>query len=155
VGAHPASYTMGTGSFPRVKRPGRGGDHPPHLVPRLKKCRAIPLLHLWAFVACFWETFTFTVVTSTPFERCHIFTRIKGLLSLLCWNVARLVTEVWYNASVPSPRDYLKMGPKHCPAASVTKYEHRPRHVPKRLRPSTTPRRKPENSITVILAGHN
>jgi hypothetical protein len=28
-GAHPASYTMGTGSFPRVKRPGRGVNHPP------------------------------------------------------------------------------------------------------------------------------
>jgi len=27
-GAHPASYTMGTGSFPDVKRPGRGVDHP-------------------------------------------------------------------------------------------------------------------------------
>jgi hypothetical protein len=32
--AHPASYTMGTGSFPGVKRPGRGVDHPSHLVPR-------------------------------------------------------------------------------------------------------------------------
>ena len=28
-GAHPASYTMDTGSFPVVKRPGRGLDHPP------------------------------------------------------------------------------------------------------------------------------
>ena len=28
-GAHPASYVMGTGSFPGVKRPGRGVDHPP------------------------------------------------------------------------------------------------------------------------------
>ena len=28
-GAHPASYTMGTASFPGVKRPGRGVDHPP------------------------------------------------------------------------------------------------------------------------------
>ena len=28
-GAHPASYTMGTGSFPWVKRPGRGVNHPP------------------------------------------------------------------------------------------------------------------------------
>jgi len=28
-GAHPASYTMGTGSFPGVKRPGCGIDHPP------------------------------------------------------------------------------------------------------------------------------
>jgi hypothetical protein len=26
--AHQASYTMGTGSFPGVKRPGRGADHP-------------------------------------------------------------------------------------------------------------------------------
>jgi hypothetical protein len=26
---HPASCTMGTGSFPGVKRPGRGTDHPP------------------------------------------------------------------------------------------------------------------------------
>ena len=37
-GAHPASYTMGTESFPGVKRPGRGLDHtPPHIAPRLKK----------------------------------------------------------------------------------------------------------------------
>jgi len=27
-GAHPASYTMGTGSFPGVKRPERGVDQP-------------------------------------------------------------------------------------------------------------------------------
>jgi hypothetical protein len=27
-GAHPVSCTMGTGSFPGVKRPGRGADHP-------------------------------------------------------------------------------------------------------------------------------
>jgi hypothetical protein len=27
--AHPASYTMGTVSFPRAKRPARGIDHPP------------------------------------------------------------------------------------------------------------------------------
>jgi len=28
-GAHPASYTMDTGSFPSVKQPGHGIDHPP------------------------------------------------------------------------------------------------------------------------------
>ena len=28
-GAYPASYTMDTGSFPGVKLPGRGVDHPP------------------------------------------------------------------------------------------------------------------------------
>jgi len=30
TGAHPASCTLGTGSFPRVKWPERGVDHPPH-----------------------------------------------------------------------------------------------------------------------------
>ena len=29
LGAHPASYTMCSGSFPWVRRPGRGVDHPP------------------------------------------------------------------------------------------------------------------------------
>jgi hypothetical protein len=28
-GTHPASYTMGTGSFPGIKRPGRGVGHTP------------------------------------------------------------------------------------------------------------------------------
>jgi hypothetical protein len=36
-GAHPASDTMGTVSFPEVKRPGRGVGQPPHLALRLKK----------------------------------------------------------------------------------------------------------------------
>jgi hypothetical protein len=36
-GAHPASYTRGTRSFPWVKRPGCGVDHSPHIAPRLKK----------------------------------------------------------------------------------------------------------------------
>ena len=30
LGAHPASYTMGTGSLPGLKRPGRGADPPPY-----------------------------------------------------------------------------------------------------------------------------
>ena len=48
-GAHPASCTMGTGSFPGVKS-GRGVTLTPHLllVPWSKKSRAIPLLPLWA-----------------------------------------------------------------------------------------------------------
>ena len=37
LGAHPASNTIGTGSFPGAKRPGHGVDHPPHLASRLKK----------------------------------------------------------------------------------------------------------------------
>jgi hypothetical protein len=48
-GAHPASCTMGTGSFPRVKS-GRGVTLTPHLllVPWSRKSRAIPLLPLCA-----------------------------------------------------------------------------------------------------------
>ena len=36
-GAHPISYSVGAGSFPGVKRPGRGVDRPTHLAPKLKK----------------------------------------------------------------------------------------------------------------------
>ena len=48
-GAHPASCTMGTGSFPGVKS-GRGVTLTPHplLVPWSRKGRAITLLPLWA-----------------------------------------------------------------------------------------------------------
>ena len=35
--AHPASYTMGTGSLPGVKRPGRGVDHPPPYTAEVKE----------------------------------------------------------------------------------------------------------------------
>jgi hypothetical protein len=51
-GAHPASYTTGTGSFPRRKRPRRDADHPPHLAPRLKKEYSYTYTPLLAFVAC-------------------------------------------------------------------------------------------------------
>jgi hypothetical protein len=37
TGAHPASCTMGTGSFPGVKQPGRGADHPPPSSAEVKK----------------------------------------------------------------------------------------------------------------------
>ena len=59
-GAHPASYTMGTGSFLGVKRQGRGFDHPSHLAPRLKEEWSAILLHVWTFVACCRVKFTFT-----------------------------------------------------------------------------------------------
>ena len=52
-GAHPASCTMGTGSFPGVKC-GRGvllTTHP-LLVPRSWNSRAVPLPTLWATLGC-------------------------------------------------------------------------------------------------------
>jgi len=48
---------MGTGSFPGVKRPGRGVDHPPHLAPRLKEAQSLPLRLLLDFVACYGVAF--------------------------------------------------------------------------------------------------
>ena len=35
--AHPASYKMGTGSFPGVQRPGRGVDHTPSSSAKVKE----------------------------------------------------------------------------------------------------------------------
>jgi len=49
-GAHPASYTMGTGSFPGVKRPGRDVDHTPHLAPKSKKEQSSPSGPSWSVI---------------------------------------------------------------------------------------------------------
>ena len=48
-GVHPASSTMGTGSFLGIKRPGRGVDHPPPSSAEV-------------FVVCYRENFTFTFI---------------------------------------------------------------------------------------------
>jgi hypothetical protein len=67
--AHPASCTIGTWSFPGVKRPGRGVDHPPpsstEVEGRVELYLNFPLL---AFVTCSREnfTFTFTIVLQLP-----------------------------------------------------------------------------------------
>ena len=37
LGLHPAPCTMGTVSFPGLKRPGRCVDHPHQIAPRLRK----------------------------------------------------------------------------------------------------------------------
>jgi hypothetical protein len=50
---------MGTGSFSGVKRPGCGADHPPLLVPRSRKSRAI-LLYPTGPSSLLRGTFTFT-----------------------------------------------------------------------------------------------
>jgi hypothetical protein len=70
-GAHPASCTMGTGSFPGVKRPGRGADHPLLLAPRSGKSRAIPLPPLWAFGPVTGYLYSFLLeAESTPGPQC-------------------------------------------------------------------------------------
>jgi hypothetical protein len=59
-GTHPASYTMGTGSFLGVKQPGCGTDHPPPSSAKVKERLELYLYFpLWAFVACSRVIFTF------------------------------------------------------------------------------------------------
>jgi len=48
--AHPASCTTGIGSFPGVKRPERGVDHPPSSVAKVIELYLYP--SLWALMAC-------------------------------------------------------------------------------------------------------
>jgi hypothetical protein len=59
TGAHQAYYTMGTGSFPGVKRTGRGVDHPLNLAPMLKS-RVIHLLPSRPSKSVLGRTLTFT-----------------------------------------------------------------------------------------------
>ena len=49
--SHSASYIMGTGSFLGVKRPGRGADHPLHLVIMLNKEQSYTSTPTMAFMA--------------------------------------------------------------------------------------------------------
>jgi hypothetical protein len=61
-GAHPFSYTLGTGSFQEVKRPGRGvPNHHLHLAPRLMEEYIYTSTLLWVFVAVNWFKFTCTL----------------------------------------------------------------------------------------------
>ena len=68
-GAHPVSYTMGTGSFRGggEERPERGVDHQLHLVPKLKNKLSYTSILFWVFRACsrvkFTIVFTFTAHT--------------------------------------------------------------------------------------------
>jgi len=57
--AQPASYTVGTGSFPGLKQLGRGIDHPP---PSSAEVKERVELYLWALVACSRMYFTFTLL---------------------------------------------------------------------------------------------
>ena len=60
-GAHPASYTMGTGSFLGIKRPRSGVNHPPPSSAEVKKRIELYLYSTsTAFVAGDRVNFTFT-----------------------------------------------------------------------------------------------
>ena len=125
-GAHPASCTMGTGSFTGVKS-GRGVTLTPHtlLVPWSRKGRAIPLLPLWAvrpvqsLSACSRVRFTLLqclfkgaryltsvsvqgalYLTSVPVQRCTLPYRLDYHLRL-----AFLTRHITFNFSYMSSND--------------------------------------------------
>jgi hypothetical protein len=60
-GAHPASYTRGTGSFLGVNRPGCGVDHQPLSSTEVKQRVQLYLYFPWAFIPCSRVTFTFRI----------------------------------------------------------------------------------------------
>ena len=61
LGVHPAPCAMRTGSFPEVKRSGRGVDHPPpHLALRLKKEYRYTSTPALGLRGLFWVNFNFT-----------------------------------------------------------------------------------------------
>jgi len=64
-GPNPASYTMGSGSFPGVKRQIRDVNHPLHPAQRLKKSRDIIILLLWDFIARYRVNFSLYLYCSS------------------------------------------------------------------------------------------
>jgi hypothetical protein len=65
-GVHPAFYTVGTGSFPGVKRPGRGVDHP---LPSSAEVKERVELYLYSPSGHSWPVLGLTVplsLTSVP-----------------------------------------------------------------------------------------
>ena len=101
-GAHPASCTMGTGSFPGVKC-ARSVMLTPHplLVSWSRKSRAIPLLLLWAVRP---------VQSLSDCTRVHFTFLLLRLIVI--WNVAPLEADS-QNLSTPSQRDLTKRQ-NHC-----------------------------------------
>jgi hypothetical protein len=106
-GAHPASFTMGTGGpFPGDKaRPGRDADHSPHLVPRSSMSRSYMsspprasmacsetslLLGEYVWVWCIGEILTFLARFQPDCSRCG---QKRSILSNLDYPVVHPVAR--------------------------------------------------------------
>ena len=74
-GAHPTSYTMGTGSFPGVKRPGPRVDHPPPSSAQVKErieLTSTPPLGLRGFLWADLYLYLFRMWVSSHSHPCHL-----------------------------------------------------------------------------------
>ena len=76
-GAQPASYTVGTGSFPGVKRPRRGVDHPHPSSAEVKERVSILLLHF----GLSWPVVGRAVPLPLPYDRRHLEDSVRGIVT--------------------------------------------------------------------------
>ena len=81
-GPHPASYTMGTGSLPGLNRPGRGVDHPPHLVLRLKKEYSHISTPPLALRGLLWDGFYLYLLCTANVNICTSYINLKIILHI-------------------------------------------------------------------------
>ena len=106
--AHPASCTMGTGSFPGVKS-GWGVTLTPYpvLVPWSRKSRAIPLLPLWAvrpvqsLSACTRVHFTFLFFRRhmLPPSAGQLWKKVTNTDSRSFQNVRQFLPDYWHHTA--------------------------------------------------------
>ena len=91
--AHPTSCIRGTGSFPRVKQPERGVDHPLSSSAEFKERVQLPQFPVWAFMACSRVNFTITCdvkVGEVRFSRHYSVVFCRQRLSTLLVRTLRL-----------------------------------------------------------------
>jgi hypothetical protein len=96
---HLATYTKGIGSFPGVKRSGRGVDHPPRSSVEVKERVELYLYsHLWIFVAC--------IVWLSLFHRAFQFTEYNDPTNALLFYLTKISNQrfvtlpLWANAII-------------------------------------------------------
>ena len=97
-GAHPASYTMCTGSFPGVKQQGRGIYHPPPSSAEVKERVGLNLYSPpWTFMAYSRVSFTFSVQFSSisgnflTLQLCRLSTEYRTMTRRRYVRIHRLV----------------------------------------------------------------
>ena len=96
-GAYPASCRVGTGSFPGVKRPGSGADHPP------SKCRGHKRVELYLSSpsGASWPVIGRPLPFSVPILHCSVI--VDEYMSV--WNTVEMTAHLTERkAKAPTPR---------------------------------------------------
>jgi len=95
LGAHPASCTMGTGSFPGVTRPGRGANHPPPSSAEVKERVELYMYTPLGLPDLFGVTFTFHVIINYH----DMFRPVQVIFRLFYRVLCSIVIVVWCSSS--------------------------------------------------------